>query len=395
VKDDTGNVIAGGLCCDQVVRYVPAIDRFVWFLQFDKVSAKGGGFINMVRIAVASPTDIRSKGIDGAGVWTYWDMTSATFGLGENWMDYPDMAVGANFLYFSINKVDTGGFVVRIPPAELRAGTTIHMNYTAPGICAKITRNAATEAFCGILGSASSLIVYSWKEDTNVYSWRTVPLASWNGSDFTAPDPDGKAWILGAANLFNVQAAARRYSHKPLVGGYQFNELWFAWNAGRDASSPYPSVELVRLDADTLNVIQQIKIRNNEYAFAYPDLAANELGAGNAAGSDVGFTFLWGGNKFYGNRGVGLFRLGNLSNVLVREDNLELVSVGSSDFSPRGGRAGDYLTVNPHSPSDGAFSAFVYRVLQDSAEPAGWRWDCRAVRFGRGSTFAPPPPPPR
>ena len=86
--------------------------------------------INKVRIAVAKPDDIRqSKGASASGVWTYWDLTSETFKLGENWMDYPTPAVGKNFLYFSINKVDTGGFVVRIPLAELRDGKTLNMNY--------------------------------------------------------------------------------------------------------------------------------------------------------------------------------------------------------------------------------------------------------------------------
>jgi hypothetical protein len=350
--------------------------------------------INKVRIAVAKPDDIRTKGAAGSGVWTYWDLTSATFHLGRNWMDYPDMAVGKNFLYFSINKVDTGGFVVRIPLAELRDGVTIHMDYTAPGVCAKMTRNASTEVFWSIFGADSAIVVYSWKEETNVYFWRTVPLASWNGSDFTAPDPAGKPWILGTAGFFNVQGAARRYAVNPF-GGYLFNELWFAWNAGRDDPNPYPSIELVRLDTATFSVIQQIKIRNSAYAFAYPDLVASDLNGGDLVGFDVGFTFLWGGNLYYGNPGVGLFRLDATggAGAQVKPGNTELVSVGTSDFSPTGGRSGDYFTVNPHWPQSGAFSAFVYRVLQDPSVSAGWRWDNRAIRFGRASFFEPPPPP--
>jgi len=390
-KDSAGKLIDKGLCCDQVVRYLPTIDRFVWLLQFWQGDAPKGGLINKVRIAVAKPDDIRTKGASGPGVWTYWDLTSETFKLGENWMDYPDLAVGKNFLYFSINKVDTGGFVVRIPLAELRDGKTLNMNYTAAGVCAKMTRNASTELFWGIHGSTSSIIVYSWKEDSSKYSWRTVPLTSWS-RDFTAPDPAGKPWILGVAGFFNVQGAARRYNLNPF-GEYLFNELWFAWNAGRDASNPYPSIELVRLDAGTFSVIQQYKIKYSNFAFAYPDLAANELRGGELAGYDVGFTYLWGGNSFYGNSGVGLFRLGATPGQKLMKDNIELASVGTSDFSPDGGRSGDYLTVNPHLSQPGVFSAFVYRVLKDSTVPSGWRWEPRAIRFGRESFFAAPPPP--
>ena len=400
-KDAAGKLIDGGLCCDQIVRYLPTIDRFAWFQLFNTVTTPKGGLINKVRIAVAKPDDIRTKGVSGPGVWTSWSMTSATFELGENWMDFPDMAVGKNFLYFSINKVNTGGFVARIPLADLKAGKSLNVDYTAPGVCAKMTRNASTEVFWGIL-SGSSIIVYSWREDSDKYSSRTVPLASWS-KDFKsyvpAPDPTGKRWIYGAVGFDNVQGAARRYAVNP-YGGYLFNELWFAWSAGRDASHPYPYIEIVRIDASTFNLIQQYGIKNSNYAFVYPDLAANELRGGELVGSDVGITYLWGGNSYYGNPGVGLFKLGATPGQLVTLDNIELRSVGTSNASHASGRSGDYFTVNPHSPQKGVsppgvFSAFVYRVVKDSTVKGGVRWDTRAVRFGRRSLFTEIPEPPR
>ena len=400
-KDPAGKLIDGGLCCDQIVRYLPTIDRFAWFQLFNVVTAPKGGLINKVRIAVAKPDDIRTKGASGSGVWTYWDLTSDTFKLGENWMDFPDMAVGKNFLYFSINKVNTGGFVARIPLADLKAGKSLNIDYTAPGVCAKMVRNASTEVFWGIL-SGSSIIVYSWREDSDKYSWRTVPLASWS-QDFSsyvpAPDPAGKRWIYGVVGFDNVQAAARRYAVNP-YGGYLFNELWFAWSAGRDASHPYPNIELVRIDASTFNLIQQYKIKNSNYAFVYPDLAANELRGGELVGYDVGITYLWGGKLYYGNPGVGLFKLGATPGQLVTLDNAELLSVGTSNASNGSSRSGDYFTVNPHSAQKGVsppgvFSAFVYRVLKDSTVTGGVRWDTRAIRFGRRSFFTEIPEPPR
>jgi hypothetical protein len=191
---------------------------------------------------------------------------------------------------------------------------------------------------------------------------------------------------LGNSGFFNVQGAARRYFVNSL-GGFFFNELWFAWNAGRDGANPYPSIELVRLDAATFGVIQQIKIRNSTHAFAYPDLASNELAGGAYSGSDVGFAFLWGGGTtFFGNPGVGIFGLDPIAGQMVTPGNTQLVSAGLSDFSPTD-RSGDYFTVNPHWPQPGAFSGFVYRVLADPHEDTGWRWECRALRFGRASFF--------
>ena len=33
-NDAAGNPLDAGLCCDQILRYVPQIDRFVWLMQF-------------------------------------------------------------------------------------------------------------------------------------------------------------------------------------------------------------------------------------------------------------------------------------------------------------------------------------------------------------------------
>jgi hypothetical protein len=40
VKDGAGTTISGGFCCDQIVRYVASIDRFVWYLQFNVTTAR-------------------------------------------------------------------------------------------------------------------------------------------------------------------------------------------------------------------------------------------------------------------------------------------------------------------------------------------------------------------
>src|SRR5438034_6799793 len=76
-KDAAGNALDNGLCCDQIIRYVPQIDRFVWLMQFCGTGT-GGCLtgINKVRIASASTQDV----VNGAGAtgWTYWDLASAT-----------------------------------------------------------------------------------------------------------------------------------------------------------------------------------------------------------------------------------------------------------------------------------------------------------------------------
>jgi hypothetical protein len=125
-RDAARNLIDGGLCCDQIVHYIPSIDRFVWLMQFNR----GPTGPNRLRIAVASPQDI----IDSNGTaWTFWDLTSTSFGLGNNSsLDYPDIGFGDTFLYISVNVL---GFretltVVRIPLSDLKNGQTIQFRFT-------------------------------------------------------------------------------------------------------------------------------------------------------------------------------------------------------------------------------------------------------------------------
>src|SRR6185312_3853497 len=85
-KDAAGNLLDNGLCCDQVLQYVPQIDRFIWLMQFCGSGTTGClSGINRVRIASASPQQIISS---GGTSWTYWDVLSSTFNLGTTTMDY-------------------------------------------------------------------------------------------------------------------------------------------------------------------------------------------------------------------------------------------------------------------------------------------------------------------
>lgn len=75
---------ANGFCCDQVVDYIPSIDRFVWFMQHN-ADASGGAF----RLAAASTGDILKN---FSTAWTYWDFRASDFGLGTDDLDYPDLS---------------------------------------------------------------------------------------------------------------------------------------------------------------------------------------------------------------------------------------------------------------------------------------------------------------
>jgi hypothetical protein len=194
-KDSAGNLLDKGLCCDQVIQYVPSIDRFIWLMQFCGAGATCLQGSNRIRIAAASPQDM----INSAGTaWTYWDLLSSTFG---GTMDYPDLAVGNNFLYLSCDIVGTGLQVVRIPLQEIRDGVTINFNYTKASDSkvaygSHITQNTGDTVFWAGHNSNSQIRVFSWTESSGSYSAGTnVNIDSWLSSDYSSQAPDGTNWL--------------------------------------------------------------------------------------------------------------------------------------------------------------------------------------------------------
>ncbi|HSP54219.1 MAG TPA: hypothetical protein VLS25_01410, partial [Dehalococcoidia bacterium] len=83
-----------GFCCDQIVQYVPSIDRFIWLLQGPV--APGANQPHGYRLASASPAGIASS---SGAAWTYWIATPNLFGCVG--FDYPNLSVGSNYLYMS------------------------------------------------------------------------------------------------------------------------------------------------------------------------------------------------------------------------------------------------------------------------------------------------------
>jgi hypothetical protein len=86
----------GGADGDQVVQFIPSINRFVWLDQYWGNAAGA----NEYRLAVFPPTAVTASGLS---FWTYWDITAADFSLPRPFLDFPDLAVGNGYLYLSCN----------------------------------------------------------------------------------------------------------------------------------------------------------------------------------------------------------------------------------------------------------------------------------------------------
>jgi hypothetical protein len=351
------NKLAGGFCCDQIVQYVPSINRFVWLMQFRRGTSNGQQVGNLQRLAVASPEGIVSN---AQTAWTYWDLTSADFGLGTHWMDYPDMAVGADDLYISFDAFDApqgGLMVVRAGLKELAAGGTLNLRYTHPSDSASawgshLTQNPGNAIFWAGNEHTRGLLVFSGPESSNDYSWTPVPIKRWSNSGFssTTPPPGTHDWMQKLSG----------FPRTGVIGATRSgNDLWMAWSAGADSNFHQPHVEMVDLDiSSNFSLKQQVQIWNSSYAFAYPALFTSTTG-------EIGLSLEYGGNGFFENHVVGFW-----------SDFIVYITTSSSIGS---NRYGDYVTIRRDS-NPKFFDAFGYGMKDVSGVG---KPDVHFVIFGR------------
>ena len=373
---------AVGFCCDQIVQYVPSIDRFIWLLQ--------GKDFDGVRIAFARPVDvINSKGLANPGAaWSYLKLTPDVFGYPNGTgFDYPDLSVGTNYLYMSWDVLApdncpadciSGFQVARMALGEIQAGGTIgKIDYTNPADSAMaslshLSQNTGDEIFWAGHNSNHNMRVFFWPENEDKtqickvppgsgYSWCDIEISSWANTALSSTTPDGKNWLSYWSDSHPVIGATRSSENES-------DEVWFAWSAGIDSNFHQPHVELVTLDrANDFNLIQQVQIWNNNYAFAFPALATN------ACTGEIGLSLEYGGNGNYENHVVGFW--GDFLVYITTNSNLGT------------GRFGDYVTIrqNPDPRLNGEFfDAFGYGLNRPPPPVFAERPDVRYVVFGRG-----------
>jgi hypothetical protein len=349
---------AVGFCCDQIVQYVPSIDRFIWFLQ-------GNGY----RLASASPADIINS---GGTAWTYWNLTPGIFGaINGTGFDYPDLSVGNGFLYMSWDAgfpcpagCNWGFQVARISLAGIQAAGTVTIEFTDPanGRMAwgsHIVQDTGDEIFWAGHNNNSQMRIFSLQESSGTYFWRDRGISSWANNALSSITPDGQNWLAGSGG----------FPGNAIIGGTRSGgQVWFAWSAGTDNFFQQPHVEMVTIDRNNnFNVAQQVQIWNNSYAFAYPALATN------ACTGEVGLSLEYGGNGNYENHVVGLW--GDFLVYITPASN-----VGTTRF-------GDYVTIR-QTPSTqtnpgNLFDAFGYGLNSVPPPGVGVQVDIRYVTFGR------------
>ncbi len=355
----------GGLCCDQVVQYIPQINRFVWLMQFwpvqlydsnGKPMFDGNGKPikgkNRIRIAAASPSQLAAS---GGKLWTYWDMTSyGTFNAGSAWMDYPDMSYTDNFLHISIDMQGTGLFVIRAPLSEIGAGTTLHLRYTNPSdgqvaFGSHLTQDSTDAAYWFGQVSTSSLRIFEWLDNSNSYSWRTLNVNSWNNSDYQTLAPNGTDWLSFGFGRGQVRGATVQY---PSIAFSRVIKI--AWSAARGGGFAQPYVRLVDVTKTTLpgfnpvwSVGNDKAIWNSNFALQHPYMSTN-------SNHEVGINVGYGGPSDYPSPLVGF----------VGDKTLYFANKSTTAIN----RWGDYSAIRKHPNNPKLFSTSDYFLQGSTAE---------------------------
>jgi hypothetical protein len=380
----------GGWNGDQVIHYVPAIDCFVLYVQ----SSAGSGVNaskSVVKVALASPDDLKKfKG--GKAAWLrQWDFTSDSFGLNA-WLDFPDVSYGNNFLYINTNaftrtfdsagkknEAFQGKLFFELPLKELKAGAAFSYYYALVSdklTCGSPAQNIGDENYWAAHVDNSSMRIYSSKGGDPNYYWRERKLnANWPLAPFDADKlrdiissaPDSADWISG--------------DHRIIGAAKVNNQLWFAWTAAKGDggaggfSFPQAHIQIAKFDiSQDYKLIEQTQVWNADIAFAYPSLTTN-------SDNEVGISLAWGGGKSFGSHAVGI--LGDF--VVWFGEASELTSAAVSPT-----RFGDYLHVRLAQPDTRFFSAFGYAVRKDSTATPGEKADYLYVEFGRDTLPLPP-----
>lgn len=364
--------LGSGISGDQVILYVPAAERFVWFMQHSKSGSGEGAF----RIATAAPRDVRN---DPTRAWTFFDFVAGDFGDATQDLDYPDLVATGRFLYVGTDiwgappaggkPPAVGRLVLRIPVADLQTAF-VNWNYfkvtdVTGTLKAKFAQNSGDRALWSGHKDTSALRIWDWQDSSSTGpSSHDVDVARWSGKpvDLTSTAPDGTTdWLSNLAGSIRdkVIGAARNG-----------NDLWLAWTAGKgDAgaggfSFPHPHVRVAQVDLGAWKLKSEMQVWNSAHAFAYPVLGAN--GRGEIA---IGLGF--GGPPMNPDSAFGI--IGDFVVWYVNGSDRALT------------RWGDYLAIRRDMRNEALFAGFGYFTMKTSKRTAGYLFNPFYLRFGRKS----------
>jgi hypothetical protein len=415
----------GGLCCDQVVIYLPPpTNLFVWMQQYWPITACATNCglktqTNKItqpdreRIAWATPAAIKA---DFNNAWTYIDLTanasSGSSGLGaanNEWVDYPDLAWSNTYLYFMVDhgfpspgKVYTGQRIIaRLSLADMLNASASTVNYQYATITGSaglnkdhIVQQAPGKMVFASLDNSSTLRVFTWEDSGNNITNSTVGITNINqGSNYTSVAPDGIDWLASSFPGNITGAVYRQVAQFGLPAPPPQDQYVFAFDAGVNGSGrpqSYVRLENLTPSGGGWSAVEEYDIFNPNYAFAMAALGRDN----NNVTPEIGITLAVGGGT-----------VGYPQNSVGFKDDFVVFQVTSSNATQSfqnsngtsGARFGDYFAARYIDGSASQFAAEAYDVTLPAGSPSGSTCisvgctaTMRFIQFGR-----PPPTQPK
>lgn len=346
-------------CCDQVVHYISAIDTFVWLLQYGPRSGD-----NIQRLALATTAEVlQSK-------WHYFDITTDVLGEPGAFMDFPDLAIGANSLYVTTNIFmpddRVGSAVFRIPFAtiasrKLTVDRFVSFDYQS----FRVAQHCGTTAFFAAHHDRSTLTVFAWEENHPDPTPHQVGVARWlGGNGYTAAIPGNRRWL---------DRADPRITGATIAG----DEVWFAWGVDTNSNHrPRPFVQIARIHIPSITLLENINVFDPKSAICYGALASNAKG-------EVAISYMMGGEHPPAHA-VGILTNSRRDVIVAKGDRGPVPVPDPNHPGKEKYEWGDYLTVRRVHPDGNLFAATGYTLLGPND---GGNRDAtpRFVIFGRHS----------
>lgn len=331
-----------GFCCDQTVIYDASRDITCWLLQYGALNGT-----NTLRLAVKKGMSL--KQIED---WAFWDIVPVNLNPDwkNRWLDYNHAALSDNFLYVGANMFNTAdsfmlGLVIRIPLDGLAGKLPVSFEYfESKDFSLRCVQGATDAMYFAAHGPSDNndrIRVYSWAENEKQVSQSDIAITPWSAGRYRASCPDNRNWLSRAD--YRITGA---WLSRGIIG--------LMWTAGKRGNErPFPHIRVVRIDAATMQRIDEPDIWSPDFAFAYPDACPNQKG-------EVGITMFYGGGLHFPTHAVGIF------NETAQDWRIKTVRAGT--HAPGGAKWGDYITIRPWFPVQKEWMAVGF-TLQGGSRP--------------------------
>jgi hypothetical protein len=415
----------GGLCCDQVMHYIPGRNLVVWLLQYWSPAINVGGVQrlgqNRLRIAYATP---EAAAANFLYAWSWFDVSPTTLGdtTATSWMDYPDLAHSKDWLYINVDhglwntSLNAAGneigqqvfnarkWFVRASLNDMASGAgSINLVYYEPTksglVKAHFAQSSPDAMYFAALPDSSTLSVFVDPDAVNTVPTPTdINISSYCGTkvtdpcDYSVTAPDNLDWNVAPHGVL-AGATVLPTVFCPPGGctGPNPRFVYFGFDGGRNATAgrPFPYVRIAKVNVATSTLASELDIWNSAFAFATPALVTRP-GQGN---EQVAVSLAVGGGGRYADNAVGF--LGDFEVFMTTTSDTTQSTVGASPTV----RYGDYFSVRnawggvyPAGQGIG-YSTLGYSVNRAvAANPcsvSGCNVNFRYVLFGRNGELFP------